>query len=326
MRGTIVDVKNITELNKEFTKYDDLINYYKQFSLKYFNEHNIYCEKHHIIPRCEGGNNDESNLIYLNVKHHLLAHFLRAREEEADNKLYFAWKNYLAVKRICTNKEHITIKQFFINLDETVEAKEKYIKLFHELDPVWITNGKKSKRIPKEEAESFILKHKEYYLGRTFTSPANKVWVTDGTNRDYVLKENLEQFMKKHPNWKIGMGPTKKHNIKDLKSLGSTRGLIWVNKDGVRKNIKPEELSAYENDGWTKGSGNSFTNQGKRGIHKGNLMINVPASQLDEYLNKGWTLGRTAEYSKHISEALKKSFAIKRQHLLPENKNQAQGD
>lgn len=35
-----------------------------------------YFEKHHIIPRCKGGNNDESNLVLLTYREHILAHML----------------------------------------------------------------------------------------------------------------------------------------------------------------------------------------------------------------------------------------------------------
>jgi len=41
---------------------------------------NKYQEKHHIIPKCLGGNNDEENLIYLFPEEHYYAHKLLAIE------------------------------------------------------------------------------------------------------------------------------------------------------------------------------------------------------------------------------------------------------
>lgn len=39
----------------------------------------VYSENHHIIPRCMGGSNDKQNLIYLDARCHLLAHWLLVR-------------------------------------------------------------------------------------------------------------------------------------------------------------------------------------------------------------------------------------------------------
>lgn len=36
-------------------------------------------ERHHIIPRCLGGNNDRNNLVYLTYREHFLIHWLLAR-------------------------------------------------------------------------------------------------------------------------------------------------------------------------------------------------------------------------------------------------------
>lgn len=37
---------------------------------------NGYCETHHIVPRCMGGNNEESNLTVLTYREHFIAHLL----------------------------------------------------------------------------------------------------------------------------------------------------------------------------------------------------------------------------------------------------------
>lgn len=50
-----------------------------------------YCERHHIIPRCMGGNDEESNLIDLYAKEHYEAHRLLAEENPKNEKLTFAW-------------------------------------------------------------------------------------------------------------------------------------------------------------------------------------------------------------------------------------------
>ena len=36
----------------------------------------IYYEKHHILPKCLGGNNDKENLVLLTAKEHYVCHKL----------------------------------------------------------------------------------------------------------------------------------------------------------------------------------------------------------------------------------------------------------
>lgn len=38
---------------------------------------NVYLEKHHIIPRFDNGSDSPENIVYLTVKEHVIAHWLR---------------------------------------------------------------------------------------------------------------------------------------------------------------------------------------------------------------------------------------------------------
>lgn len=50
-----------------------------------------YHERHHIIPKCMGGTNDEENLVDLFAREHFLAHKLLAQENPNNNSLVYAW-------------------------------------------------------------------------------------------------------------------------------------------------------------------------------------------------------------------------------------------
>ena len=52
---------------------------------------NEYHERHHILPKCLGGNNDESNLIDLFAREHFIAHKLLAHECPNNINLVYAW-------------------------------------------------------------------------------------------------------------------------------------------------------------------------------------------------------------------------------------------
>lgn len=57
-----------------------------------FRKQNIptgYTEKHHILPRSLGGNDDKENLVYLTAREHYICHLLLTKIYEDDIKAYF---------------------------------------------------------------------------------------------------------------------------------------------------------------------------------------------------------------------------------------------
>lgn len=52
---------------------------------------NTYTERHHIIPRCMGGQDTEDNLVRLLAKEHYLIHWMLVRIYPDNTKLVFAW-------------------------------------------------------------------------------------------------------------------------------------------------------------------------------------------------------------------------------------------
>ena len=54
---------------------------------------NEYYEKHHIIPRCKNGSDNEENLIDLFAREHFIAHKLLAEENPQNYQLKYAYWN-----------------------------------------------------------------------------------------------------------------------------------------------------------------------------------------------------------------------------------------
>lgn len=52
----------------------------------------IYYEKHHIIPKCLGGDNSNENLVLLTAKEHFIAHHLLTKIYPGNHKIYFAFR------------------------------------------------------------------------------------------------------------------------------------------------------------------------------------------------------------------------------------------
>lgn len=69
---------------KEFI--DNILNTRGRFACR-----DEYHERHHIIPRCLGGTNDEENLIDLFAREHFEAHRLLALENPENKSLVYAW-------------------------------------------------------------------------------------------------------------------------------------------------------------------------------------------------------------------------------------------
>ena len=71
-----------------------------------------YHEVHHIIPKCIGGSNDESNLIDLFAKEHFEAHRLLVFENPDNDKLVYAWTCMAFLKNKNQKRHKITPEEY----------------------------------------------------------------------------------------------------------------------------------------------------------------------------------------------------------------------
>lgn len=76
-----------------------------------FNCGDEYHERHHILPKCMGGTDDEENLIDLFAREHFVAHKLLAQENPDNNKLVFAW-NMMSVKGRSKERYDLTSEEY----------------------------------------------------------------------------------------------------------------------------------------------------------------------------------------------------------------------
>lgn len=79
-----------------------------------------YCERHHIIPKCMGGTNDEDNLIDLFAREHFEAHRLLALENPGINGLTNAWW------AMCVQENQYTKERYRVSAEEYEEARKSY--------------------------------------------------------------------------------------------------------------------------------------------------------------------------------------------------------
>jgi|688.fasta_scaffold453042_2 hypothetical protein len=65
----------------------------------------VYSERHHIIPACIGGSNDDENLIYLDSRCHLLVHWLLVRIYPKNYELSHAFSMMCLMKNKCMERK-----------------------------------------------------------------------------------------------------------------------------------------------------------------------------------------------------------------------------
>ena len=128
----IVDVKSFSELNTTVTDYWSLINHFSRFNASFYNDRNIYFERHHIYPK--GDFNSKIIVIPITVclpfKYHFLAHYYRALEH---TDLRLKNKNYYACWSIVHQRQTgISIEQNVADIastfpNELYEARAKFL-------------------------------------------------------------------------------------------------------------------------------------------------------------------------------------------------------
>ena len=104
-----------------------------------------YHEKHHIIPKCMGGDDEHTNLVLLSARAHYLAHYLLHRAYPEDRKLAHAF----AMMIISNPKKHN--RNFNSRMYEKArEARRSALKGISR--PEWV---KEKLRKPKSNKENY---------------------------------------------------------------------------------------------------------------------------------------------------------------------------
>ena len=90
-----------------------------------------YKEKHHIIPKCMGGNNDKNNLVELTTKEHFICHKLLTEIYPSETGLRYAtfmmatMKTFMGRDYTVGAREYQRIKESLIVSDVTKEKNTK---------------------------------------------------------------------------------------------------------------------------------------------------------------------------------------------------------
>lgn len=132
-----------------------------------------YGEKHHILPRCLGGDNSKENLVKLTFREHFLCHWLLCKMHPKNSKIFYAFSNMIVVSHtnnkryeVLTSRHFELVKKYYapfvgkwnkgrkawnkgLSGDEHLKYyKEGRIKIPNMTGYKWINNGKEQTKIP----------------------------------------------------------------------------------------------------------------------------------------------------------------------------------
>ena len=128
-----------------------------------------YHERHHILPKCIGGADDEENLIDLFAREHYMAHKLLALENPENYSLQFAWN----MMSHCINsknnmREEINEEQYEILRKNFRDACSKVNKgkILTEAHKNKISKANKGKIVSEETKQKMRENHADYSNGK----------------------------------------------------------------------------------------------------------------------------------------------------------------
>jgi hypothetical protein len=96
-----------------------------------FNCGDEYHERHHIIPKCMNGTNEENNLIDLFAREHFIAHKLLAKENPDNDGLVYGWICMAFMKNDYQERYEITAEEY-----ESLKKIQSELQRGRKRDPI----------------------------------------------------------------------------------------------------------------------------------------------------------------------------------------------
>jgi hypothetical protein len=223
----------------------------------------IYQEKHHILPKCLGGDDSPNNLVSFTLREHYLAHLILSKmyEGEAKKKMLFAlWIMLLQEKKRGSRIFEMYRKKYIENALKQQIVTDEFRKK--------VSEGKKGKSPTKttklleryEKQKITMVGCGNPMFGKKH-SEETKNKISQANKGRKKSKETIQKIISKTKGRKLKRGCNlgeknpmfgKKHSSETLKkisqkSLGRTLGTKWINNGFQNKRIKPDDIVPF---GW----------------------------------------------------------------------------
>ena len=177
-----------------------------------------YVEKHHVIPKCMGGDDQSRNLAILTPEEHYLAHLLLVKIYPKNNKLVFA------ANMMCINRPN--------------NKKYGWIKRKHSKAQSESKKGKKPSLETKQKM-SESQKGNKYCLGRKLSSET-KQKMSEALKGKKRSLETIQKMSDANKGNKHCLGY--KHSPEAKQKISESKKLYWKNKKLTEHNLTLPEL------------------------------------------------------------------------------------
>ena len=247
-----------------------------------------------------------------NFKHEILVQGLTKKEADEAEVAYIAMAKAMGISynmrdggSELTESDKERISKSLIG--RFVGSKNPFYGCIHpNRGTILMHKGRTHKHIKEEELEQYISmgwKKGQSETTKQAMSEAIKgrIWVKKGNETHNVTPEELEQYLA--DGWELGRVSNEtwcKPCTEDRKKKIAEKngGGVYVNKSGVCKHIKEEELEQYLADGWKKGQLKPRLEEHRKTMsdrifmRKDGKLKMVKPEELEQYLADGWIKGR----------------------------------
>jgi hypothetical protein len=185
-----------------------------------------YFEKHHIIPKCLGGNNTKNNLVLLSAKEHFICHILLTKMVEKNTDIWFklAW----AVTAFRRNNKHQSQRVICSRLYETIRKDiSTYRKATYDREA----------DIDRRQKISNTMKIVNQNRDKSYFQSDEWKQIAKNNGKSAHTSDRIYKY-KNNPNPPIKI--KKKRNYK----------LIRIEKNDIIKEIKQNQFPQYSKYGW----------------------------------------------------------------------------
>ena len=238
---------------------------------------------HHIIPKHAGGSDDPENFVRLTIEEHAQAHreLYETYGRDEDKLAWQALSGQLTVDEIAWERQRVGASKGGkiggpIAGKKCADENLGFIRKGTEQHREWGKMAVTAKAgIHSDNWDKAIggrvggIKCRDEKLG-WHADPGlgsrGKIYVTKNGKEKKCYQEDVQKWL--DDGWSIGISQKRSElSVETGKKcfenkIGwhadpgkGSRGTKWINKDGVRKKCKPEELEQKKNEGWNAGRG-----------------------------------------------------------------------
>jgi hypothetical protein len=156
-----------------------------------------YTERHHIIPKCLGGTDNDINIVKLSAREHFVCHWLLTKMVTDKKEQYQLWNAFscMLYRKNDSQRRYKISSKIFENI-KLAGAKIKSIRFSGENNPMFGRTGKNSPHFGIKKSSAHIEKIRRGNIGkvRTTESKEKQSKSTKGRKHPAEWIEKTKQF------------------------------------------------------------------------------------------------------------------------------------